>query len=58
LRVQQWSAARDYFEQSLKLEENPQTCVELGRLLARLGQHQRSSEFYERGLQLAAPAIA
>jgi HemY protein len=58
LRVQQWSAARDYFEQSLKLEENPQTCVELGRLLARLGQHQRSSEFYERSLQLAAPAIA
>lgn len=55
LRTQQWSVAREFLEQSLKLEDNPQACIELGRLLARLGQHQRSSEYYERSLQLATP---
>jgi HemY protein len=57
LHSQLWGKARDYFEQSLKLENNPETCAELGRLLARLGQHERSSEYYERGL-LAAVEIA
>jgi HemY protein len=56
LHNQLWGKARDYFEQSLKLENNPETCAELGRLLARLGQHERSSEYYERGL-LAAVEI-
>ncbi len=50
LRNQLWGKARDYFESSLKLAENPQTYAELGRLLAQLGQHQRSSEYYARGL--------
>jgi HemY protein len=54
VRNQLWGKARDYFEQSLSLENNPEACVELGRLLARLGQHERSSEFYERGLLAAA----
>jgi HemY protein len=49
-RNQLWGKARDYFESSLKLAENPQTYAELGRLLAQLGQHERSSEYYERGL--------
>ena len=57
LHSQLWGKARDYFEQSLKLENNPETCAELGRLLSRLGQHERSSEYYERGL-LAAVEIA
>jgi HemY protein len=58
LRTQQWSVARDFLEQSLRLEDNVQTCVELGRLLSRLGQHQRSAEYYERSLQqqLRVPA--
>lgn len=58
LRTQQWSVARDFLEQSLRLEDNVQTCVELGRLLGRLGQHQRSAEYYERSLQqqLRVPA--
>lgn len=50
VRNQLWGKARDYFEQSLKLENNPETCIELGRLLARLGQHERSAEYFERGL--------
>jgi HemY protein len=50
LRNQLWGKARDYFESSLKLAETPQTYAELGRLLAQLGQHERSSSYYERGL--------
>ena len=61
LHNQLWGKARDYFEQSLHLENNPEVCVELGRLLTRLGQHERSSEYYEKGLLAAvdlAPRVA
>jgi HemY protein len=51
LRNELWGKARDYFEQSLQIKNTPEGCVELGRLLARLGQHERSSEYYERGLR-------
>lgn len=51
LRNELWGKARDHFEHSLKLEEKPETCAELGRLLARLGQHERSSAYFERGLR-------
>lgn len=50
LRTQQWSKAREYFERSLELENNPETCIELARLLARLGQHERSAIYFERAL--------
>jgi HemY protein len=53
IRNQLWGKAREYFETSLKLEENPETCAELGRLLAQLGQHERSAAYYERGLAIA-----
>lgn len=52
LRNELWGKARDYFETSLKLAEDPRTCAELGDLLARLGQHERSSQYYARGLAL------
>ena len=50
VRNQLWGKARDYFEQSLQIESRPETCVELARLLARLGQHERSAEYFERAL--------
>ncbi|HET8711602.1 MAG TPA: heme biosynthesis HemY N-terminal domain-containing protein, partial [Spongiibacteraceae bacterium] len=50
VRNQQWGKARDYFEQSLHLADNPETDAELARLLARLGQHERSAECFERAL--------
>lgn len=50
VRNQLWGKARDYFEQSLQLENNPEVCVELGRLLVRLGQHERSAEYFEKGV--------
>ncbi|MDB6063451.1 MAG: hypothetical protein JWM78_3554 [Verrucomicrobiaceae bacterium] len=50
VRNELWGKAREYFEQSLKLEEKPETFAEFGSLLARLGQFERSSEYYARGL--------
>ncbi len=50
VRNQLWGKARDYFEQSLQHENKPETCVELARLLARLGQHERSAEYFERAV--------
>ena len=50
VRNELWGKARDYFEASLALAEDPQTCAELGQLLARLGQHERSSQYYAQGL--------
>jgi HemY protein len=58
LRNQLWGKAREYFESSLKLEENPETCAELGRLLAQLGQHERSAAYYERGLSAVTQSLA
>jgi HemY protein len=56
LRNELWGKARDYFEASLKLADDPQTYAELGHLLARLGQHERSSQYYARGLSVCVPA--
>ena len=50
LRNQLWGKARDYFESSLRLDNHPETCAELGRLLAHLGQPQRSADYFEQGL--------
>jgi HemY protein len=51
MRNELWGKAREYFEQSLKSEEKPEAYAELGNLLARLGQFERSSEYFARGLQ-------
>ena len=47
-----WGKARDYFESSLKLERNPETCAELARLLAQLGDTARSNQLFQEGLNL------
>jgi HemY protein len=50
VRNELWGKAREYFEQSLKVEERPEVYAELGSLLARLGQFERSSDYFARGL--------
>lgn len=45
-----WGKARDYFESSLRLERNPETCAELARLLAGLGETERSNQLFQEGL--------
>ena len=57
LRNQLWGKAREYFESSLALEEQPHSCVELARLLTKLGEHQKSNEWFHRGLALSAEAL-
>ena len=47
-----WGKARDYLESSLKVERNPETCAELARLLAQLGDTTRSNQLFQEGLNL------
>ncbi|WP_313646585.1 heme biosynthesis protein HemY [Pseudomonas sp.] len=47
-----WGKARDYLEGSLRLERNPETCAELARLLASLGETERSNQLFQEGLGL------
>jgi HemY protein len=50
LRNELWGRAKDYFQTSLGLQPLPETCAELARLLAHMGEHQKSTEFYQKGL--------
>ncbi len=47
-----WGKARDYLEGSLRLQRNPETCAELARLLAGLGENERSNALFQEGLGL------
>ncbi|PWB32706.1 heme biosynthesis protein HemY [Pseudomonas sp. SDI] len=47
-----WGKARDYFESSLRLQRNPEACAELARLLASLGDTERSNQLFQEGLGL------
>jgi len=50
VRNQLWGKAKEYFENSLKLEKNAETYFELGRLSARLDEHEKSSEYFHLAL--------
>lgn len=47
-----WGKACDYLENSLKLQRNPEACAELARLLAQLGETDRSNQLFQEGLNL------
>lgn len=47
-----WGKARDYLESSLRLQRNPEACAELARLLAGLGDTERSNQLFQEGLGL------
>lgn len=47
-----WGKARDYLESSLRLQRNPEACAELARLLAQLGDTERSNQLFQEGLGL------
>jgi len=51
-RNELWGKARDYFENSFKLERTPEACAELGRLLENLGEPKVSAAYYREGLLL------
>ncbi|TBU97015.1 heme biosynthesis HemY N-terminal domain-containing protein [Phytopseudomonas dryadis] len=52
LHNQLWGKAREYFESSLAFERHPETCAELARLLAQLGEVERSNQLFQEGLGL------
>lgn len=52
LASQLWGKARQYYEQSLALKPSPEAYSELARLLAQLGEGQRSNELFHQGLLL------
>ncbi|MGI0118882.1 heme biosynthesis HemY N-terminal domain-containing protein [Zooshikella sp. RANM57] len=54
LRSEMWGKARNYFESTLKIRKTPEVYNELGRLLAHLGDHQQSTEYFREGLALVA----
>ncbi|EPL14605.1 heme biosynthesis protein HemY [Pseudomonas sp. CF161] len=45
-----WGKARDYLESSLRVQRNPEACAELARLLAQLGDTERSNQLFQEGL--------
>lgn len=57
LRNSLWGKAREYFENSRKLENSSEVCAELGRLLAHLGEHEQSNAYFEEGLLLATDGL-
>jgi HemY protein len=52
LHSQLWGKAKDYLESSLTFQRHPETCAELARLLAQLGELERSNNLYQEGLRL------
>ena len=52
MRNELWGKARQYFEQSLNFQPRGETCAELARLLAALGEHEASTKYYQQGLLL------
>ncbi|MGE1152900.1 heme biosynthesis protein HemY [Pseudomonas kitaguniensis] len=47
-----WGKSRDYLESSLRVQRNPEACAELARLLAQLGDTERSNQLFQEGLGL------
>ncbi|MES2217588.1 MAG: heme biosynthesis HemY N-terminal domain-containing protein [Pseudomonadota bacterium] len=58
MRCQLWGKARDYYEGSLRLEVVPETFVEYGKLLEKLGEHSAAITNYRNGLLTATDASA
>ncbi|MEH6591188.1 MAG: heme biosynthesis protein HemY [Halioglobus sp.] len=56
-REKLWGKARDYFENSYKLEHNSEVCAELGRLLDKLGEPKVSAAYYREGLMLCESSL-
>lgn len=49
-RSELWGKARDYLETALKLESRSEIYAELAEVMGRLGEHDKSLQFYRQGL--------
>lgn len=52
LRNEMWGPAREHYLKSLQLHPLPQAYAELGTLVAHLGDHEQSRQYYQRGLAM------
>lgn len=52
-RNQLWGKARDYLESAVALKPQPEAYAELARLMVRLGEHEKSAQYYQQGLALS-----
>lgn len=57
MRNKLWGKARDYFDSSLKIQGSPEACAEMARLLAHMGEHELSTEYYQKGLLMTAETL-
>ena len=48
-----WGKAREYFENSYRLQHDPEVCAELGRLLTGLGEPKVAAAYFREGLLLS-----
>ncbi|WP_299775803.1 heme biosynthesis HemY N-terminal domain-containing protein [uncultured Pseudoteredinibacter sp.] len=54
LRNELWGKAKEYYQNSIKQKPSAEACAELGRLLAAMGEHELSTQYYQQGLKSAA----
>lgn len=52
-----WGKARDYFENSYRVQRTPEICAELGRLLSGLGEPKVAAAYYREGLLLSTTGL-
>lgn len=57
MRNQLWGKARESFRDSLSIRHDPEVCAELARLLDAMGEHQKSTDYYQMGLGLTTNAL-
>lgn len=52
-----WSRARDYLERSHALDPTEETCLELGRLLAAVGEHAAAATLFRSGIRMRSSPL-
>ena len=56
-RAELWGKARDYLESALALSSQPEIFAELARLMAQLGEMDKSAAYYQQGLLHSAALV-
>ena len=57
-RNELWGKARQFFEASLSVDENPEALQELAGVLEQMGEHETALEFYRKGMLMKMPGTA
>ncbi|BCG22160.1 heme biosynthesis protein HemY [Pseudomonas tohonis] len=52
-----WGKAREYFDTGLSFSREPELCAEQARLLAQMGELERSNQLFQEGLVQHLPAL-